>query len=487
MTTISASVFSGLMGADPALIAWATALINDQRLTSLESLRQNLNDGTWIVRTATAADNMRGNPAIFINPIADGEGNVIQRGQVVLRLEDLTKVNETTALRLVANIVHEGAGHGSSDRVADRELARERLVERHQRSFHDGTRRSIVNAMLDDESGARYTEYKFRVQLAGLNTEYNASNRATLEYDKMFQVFSRYEIVANDLGLSGIDKRDFIVLSAREEMAANDGHLYRDEASQYVLEVLRLNGTQEGAAYLDHVKQSYNAVGYEVIDPVIHDDGSWSASVVYENGNRTDLVFDSTGPLFQRSETVANGDGSTTRTVTSGSGEVLSTSRTQHFDDGSTLTTTTASGGMTLAATDGNGTLAHEGSFVSAGTGDGSSGTLTESIDGRSVVFNATLAADGRLHLDAIASVNGQPPRDAALVNAAFDDLDVDLTSTTGAAKTPAPSTSSSPPPMPPMPTASPPLPAANPAFRPPGTPPPTAPASANPSPASKA
>jgi hypothetical protein len=58
MTTINASIFDGLTGANPTLIARATELINDPRLTSLEPLRQALNDGTWTIRVATAADQL---------------------------------------------------------------------------------------------------------------------------------------------------------------------------------------------------------------------------------------------------------------------------------------------------------------------------------------------------------------------------------------------------------------------------------------------
>ena len=70
MTTINASVFNGLTGANPALIARVVALMNDQRLTSLEPLRQELNNGTWTIRVATAADNLH-DPAIFIDPITE--------------------------------------------------------------------------------------------------------------------------------------------------------------------------------------------------------------------------------------------------------------------------------------------------------------------------------------------------------------------------------------------------------------------------------
>src|SRR5437899_1374484 len=120
MTTINTSIFDGLTGANPTLIARATELINDQRLTSLEPLRQALNDGTWTIRVATAADQLSDNPAVFLDPVMDDQGNIIKPGQILLRPEDLARADDASVLKFIDNLNHEGAGHGTESAVGDR-------------------------------------------------------------------------------------------------------------------------------------------------------------------------------------------------------------------------------------------------------------------------------------------------------------------------------------------------------------------------------
>src|SRR4051812_3686871 len=122
MTTINVSVFAGLAGANQTLIARAVALINDQRLTTLEPLRQALNSGDFIVRYATDAEAARA-PALYVDAVRDVHGNVITPGEIVLRAADLTRGGDPDVLKLIDNLNHEGAGHGNAANELNRQAA----------------------------------------------------------------------------------------------------------------------------------------------------------------------------------------------------------------------------------------------------------------------------------------------------------------------------------------------------------------------------
>ncbi|MFZ3121506.1 MAG: hypothetical protein WA159_24675 [Variovorax sp.] len=348
MTTINASVFSGLTGANPALVSRAVALINDARLTSLEPLRQDLNNEAWTIRVATVADDMRGNPALFVDPVRDDQNNILQQGQIVLRAEDLVSSSDPSVLRLIDNLNHEGRGHGTTSHVADRAIAARALTD--TTSGLSATERGdrYINAILDDETTARYESYQFRTQLASLNTEYAASNRASLATDPLYQEFAQLEGVADGLGLTGSSKSAYVIQNSRDQMAAYNNHSYPLEASQYVIQVLQLNGTQQGASYLNHVRQTYNETGYDVTDVVTQDDGSSSASILYEDGARTDLVFDTSGTLYQRTDTTAGNDQTTTRYAPNGSvAQITETDGAQNNADYNSRVTTYDADGRT--------------------------------------------------------------------------------------------------------------------------------------------
>ncbi|MGO4390597.1 hypothetical protein AB4Z46_04490 [Variovorax sp. M-6] len=311
MTTINASVFAGLTGANPALITRAVALINDQRLTSLESLRQELNHGTWTIRVATPADKLT-DPAVYIDPVRDPVTKaIIERGQILLRPENLTRSDDAAVLKLIDNLRHEGA-HGDIAKEATRSAARNELVGAQPDISVTERGDQYINTILDDESNARYASWLFRTQLDGLGTEYAASNRASLATDELYKEFTRLEGVANGLGLTGTNKSTYVVEHARHAMAAYDDHSYATTSAKFVTRALGINGTQAGTDYLNHVQKSYNATGYEVTDPVMHNDGSSSASVIYQDGRRTEVIFDSDGNLFRRTEGAANGDRTST-------------------------------------------------------------------------------------------------------------------------------------------------------------------------------
>ena len=320
MTSINSNVFSGLTGAAPALLSRAVALINNSALTSLEPLRQALVDGSTVIRAATAADMVPpGVHATFRDPVRDPQtGAILEPGQILVRTEYLTSASDPAVLQFVDDIFHEGVGHGAQDRVAERAAAHRDLSLNPLGLSTTDRGDAYVKAWIDDETNARYTAYAFRKELATLNTEYSASNRAILATDDTFKEFARLDSVANGTGLTGADKTAYIIEQARSVVAAYNNHFYRDAGSNHVIEALHLNGTAEGTAYDAHVKATFNLVGYIVTDVVMHDDNSSSASVIYENGDRRDVVFDSSGNLYQEQRATANGDSTTTRYDASG-------------------------------------------------------------------------------------------------------------------------------------------------------------------------
>jgi len=320
MTVINSSVFSGLTGADATLISRAVALINDPRLTSLEPLRQALASGQLVVRFATAADNVPANvQATFRDPVVNSQtGAVLTPGSVLIRADSLSRATDAAVLAFVDNVLHEGRGHGDPARIDARRLAVQDLVTNPSGLSTTARGDAYVREWLNDEAVARYTSFAFREQLATLGTGYSAVNRIQLESDVTYKEFARLNSVADGLGLSGAAKTSYVLEQSRPTVAAYGLNFYRDSASSYVIKTLNLNGTLEGATYDAHVKSTFNVVGYEVKDVVMHDDNSFSGSVVYANGNRRDMVFDSNGNLFQQRDSTANGDTTTTRYDVSG-------------------------------------------------------------------------------------------------------------------------------------------------------------------------
>jgi hypothetical protein len=339
MTTINSTVFSGLTGAAPLLLSRAVALINNSGLTSLEPLRQALANGSTVVRAATAADMVPpGVHATFRDPVRDPQTlAILKLGEIIVRTEYLTSVSDPAVLQFVDDIFHEGVGHGAQIRGDARADANNALVVNQDGLSTTDRGDAYVKAWIDDETAARYTAYTFRKELATLNTEYSASNRAILATDDTFKELARLDSVASGMGLTGTDKADYVIAQARPVVAAYNNHFYRDAGSKYVIETLHLNGTPEGTAYDAHVKATFNLVGYVVTDVVMHDDNSSSASVIYENGDRRDVVFDSSGSLYEEHRAAANGDSTTTRYDTSGHAtQVTETDGAQNNADYST-------------------------------------------------------------------------------------------------------------------------------------------------------
>jgi hypothetical protein len=317
MTKINASVFNGLTGADKDLIAKAVELINDQRLTTLDALREGLSQGTWTVRVATPTDKMNGSPAIYIDSVRGKDGKTT-KGQIVLRPEDLNDPRGANVVKLVDNLNHEGGGHGLASKEAGREAALDALLDT-QSGFSAAARAdNYVKAILDDEINGRYEGWQFRVQLLSLDDKYSAGNRGYLLFEDVYKEFGRLDGIANELGLSGADKKAYILEEARDVVGAYQNYLYPMISANYAIEQLWGKNTPAAADYVDQVKKSFNVVGFEVSDAVMHDDGSSSASTIYADGRRVDVVFDPSGNLFQKVETAANDDQVTTQYFANG-------------------------------------------------------------------------------------------------------------------------------------------------------------------------
>ncbi len=352
MTVINSIVFSGLTGANPELLRRALALINNQSLTSLEPLRKALASGEMVIRLAATTDAVPADVhATFRDPVRDPQtGALVKPGTVLVKAEYLTLSNDFTVLQFIDDIFHEGRGHGATERVGARRNAHNELVANPGGLSLTERGDAYVKAWIDDETVARYTAFTFRKELSRLNTEYSGVNRIVMSSDSTFAEFARLDSIANGMGLSGADKTAYVIEQARRVVSAYGNHVYRNSASEHVIDTLRLKDTPEGAAYDIHVKATFNVVGYVVTDVAMYDDNSSSASIVYENGERRDVTFDSFGDIYQERIKSESGASTTTRydvpslhgtrtvVVQDGDDKVLSSRTTQTFDDGSTIT-----------------------------------------------------------------------------------------------------------------------------------------------------
>lgn len=316
MTVIDKSVFSGLTGASSAVINQALQILNDPRLTLAEPLRQALARGAIVVRWPKAEDAIKpSDHAIFINPETNG-GVITVPGQIVLKPAYLQSDGPLSVLYLIDNLIHEGQGHGDSRQILDRTAAFRELRNSGLSPTDRGDR--FITTWLDDETSARYQSYLVLKQTAELNLWEPGRIRFVLASYPVFAEFKRLEPLAAAKNLTGEEKEAFMIENARSVMAGNDKRSYVNNFTAQALKGLNLtDGTPEAAAFRAHVQNTYNLPCFEMTGFAMHDDGSSSGSVVFENGNRTDLVFDISGNLFRRTDTISGSADSGRATIIS--------------------------------------------------------------------------------------------------------------------------------------------------------------------------
>lgn len=306
MTNINAEMFVGLKGANTSLINEVVRILNDARFTLAEPLRQILSQKTYDLRIATPEDKLSPSAGgMFVDPIRDSAGNVIKRGQIVISPNYVSENRSFSAINLIDTIIHEVLGHGNNKNIETRLQAFNIL--RTPSDILTSTQRGdqFVQAWLDDETNARYQAYLALDQMAQLQISEPGKIKFFLQGNPLYAQFQRLESEAAAKNLTGDNKTAFIIAGARPVMGGYNAREYVKQYTGMALGQLRLPaGSPEAKAFEELIQRSYNVMGFAPRDFVMRDDGSFSGSIVFDNGNRTDLIFDSSGNLFRSTETI---------------------------------------------------------------------------------------------------------------------------------------------------------------------------------------
>lgn len=304
MAIVTKEMFAGLSGADATLINDVIKILNDPRFTFAEPLRQMLSQNTYALRTERASDTINpGDGGVFINP--EFSNGILIPGQIVIRSSSIAQNGPLRAIGLIDILIHEGLGHGDEQKISNRVEAFTNLLDPNNPSTPTQRGEKYIQAWLDDETSARYQSYLAMTQMAQLKLWEPERIKAYLQGNSLFMQFQYLESVAAIKNLSGDDKTSFVIERARPMMAQYNYGTYTDNGTKEVLSQLRYApGTQQAAEFQAHIKNTYGGVRFTPSDLVMYDDGSFSSSVVFQNGNTTDLVFDASGNLFRRTETI---------------------------------------------------------------------------------------------------------------------------------------------------------------------------------------
>lgn len=304
MTVITKEMFSGLVGANAALINDVVNILNDSRFTFAEPLRQLLSQGKYTLRTERAGDVISpSDGAVFIDPrFVSG---VLTPGQIVVKSSSIAQNGPFSAIGFIEILFHEGLGHGNEVKIGDRLKAFTDLTSSNSPFTPTQRGDKYVQAWLDDEASARYQSYLALTQMEQLNLWEPGRVKAVLQGNPLFMQFRLLESEATRKNLTGDDRTSFMIERARPIMAEYNNGTYTDSGTKVVLTQLGyVPGTLQAAQFQAYIKNIYGGVRFTPSDLVMHDDGSFSSGVVFANGNTTDLVFDASGHLFRRTETI---------------------------------------------------------------------------------------------------------------------------------------------------------------------------------------
>ncbi|WP_143684773.1 hypothetical protein [Variovorax sp. KK3] len=275
-------------------------LLNNQALTQLDDLRDDLVSGQIRIRLAGPGDNMPSSAsAIYVAP-PDSQSGL--PGYLVLRPENLGRSSDAAVLSLIDDLNHEGRHHSNL-------ITREQLDEslRSGNGLAKDRGDAYVRGWLDDETASRLDSYELRKQIMALpGSDYKGSNTAALESNPLYRRFTELSKEADALGLSGQVRTQHLIENSRVEMGAYSDHLYRDWAATYATQATKMN-PKEAAAYLVHAKNTFHSEGYS-IESQTYDDGSSHVWIRHEGGRVTEYIYDHSAYRSSRIDTMANGD-----------------------------------------------------------------------------------------------------------------------------------------------------------------------------------
>jgi hypothetical protein len=306
MTTISSQVFQSISTvANPALLSRAVALINNSNLSSLEPMRVGLSSGNVTVRVATATDTIpAGAHAFYL------AGPNSFTGQIIVKAEFLQRASDAQVLQFVDDLRHEYQHHVKVD-------VRDTLLQNLRTGPGTPEQRgnAYVTGTIDDESTARLASYDFRREVASLSgTDYKTSNFASLENDPLYKKFTQLGLQADQQGLTGQSRTDYLVQNSRGEMASYDGASYRESASTFAALVLQMTPAQAQAFRASIQADIRNAVPFDISSET-YDDGSGSVTITYVDGRALTSVYDIDQNLFSRDVDTPDGVGGINRSI----------------------------------------------------------------------------------------------------------------------------------------------------------------------------
>lgn len=305
MTIINSQAFQSISTtANPALLSRALQLINNSSLSSLEPMRNGLTSGNVTIRIATAEDKIPVNAhAMYV------EGANVGAGQIIVRSEFLQSASDAQVLQFVDDLRHE---YGHHEKVQNRKDLLDALISGTGTPEERGN--VYVTGWIDEEANARLASYGFRQQVAELpGTDYKISNIASLNTDPLYKQFAELTQQADQQGLTGQDRTNYIVQNSRSQMAGYDASSYREVPATYVALALRMTPEQALAFRATIQEQIRNAVPFEISSET-YDDGSCSVTVNFSDGRALTDVYDVNQQLFSRTTTIENGSGKTVST-----------------------------------------------------------------------------------------------------------------------------------------------------------------------------
>jgi hypothetical protein len=248
----------------------------------------------------------------------------------------------TRLLSVVDDIAHEFRHH---ERVGERTNIEKALKERATTPQDAG---AYVDAMLDDETAARYAGYQVWKDAAAADPGEANRIHAMTDGNPVFARFGALEREVASNGLTGAAAVQWIVENSRHEMARVG--TYRERFAAHAAEVIGIDAQPFQAATIERLRSE---AGYDV-NHIVHDDGSGTLDIRYADGSGVATHFDAAGEVHRRTVSTRLWDGALGIETYDGGGVLISVCADRPNDAASVCVTSTyADGRVTTRMRDG--------------------------------------------------------------------------------------------------------------------------------------
>jgi hypothetical protein len=248
----------------------------------------------------------------------------------------------TRLLSVVDDVAHEFRHH---ELVGQRNDIEEALKKHATTSAHAS---AYVDAMLDDETAARYAGYQVWKDAAVADPGAARRIDAMTGGNPVFARFSTLEREAASHGLAGAAAVHWIVENSRHDMARVG--TYRERFAAHAAQVAGIDPGPFQSATIERLRSED---GYDV-NHIVHDDGSGMLDVRYADGSGIATHFDAAGAIHRRMVSTRLGDGALSIETYDGGGVLISVCGERPDDAGSVCVTTSyADGRVTTRMGDG--------------------------------------------------------------------------------------------------------------------------------------